>query len=339
MFRNGIHVIGAAAATAFLSIVYASPSLAQNSSSGVGAAANQVSIYSNAVATTSSQIMMIAKKAGISVPSQVYSVSNHINKTSGKINNAAGVISGVQLKVSNFKEADAVTKIQMRCDSPLKVLKMAAAKIGYNLTSYLKARQKVCELVPYVARAQQMYETYQSIKVNGLPLIQKHKSQKHKFGKVTKRTRTTNLWVDVRYMPDDKKLQYSVTFKFSDNKPIQIIPPPKFANDNNSKKGICIPLTSWASFCFKVLEATASNAKIDLWAKFRQLGQNKTIGFGAVVVPAPFGYLDQLQQMKDKKKQQAITQMKNKLASLAGIDQQTQAKIQKLAGLAVKINQ
>jgi hypothetical protein len=303
---------------------------------GAADAAKKVSAYSAAVNESTQAILKAAKDAGLAVPKQVYAVTNHINKTTGKISNAAGVISGVQQQVKNFQEADALTKVEMRCDSKLTYLKSAANKIGYNLNNYLSARKKICSIVPYVARAQQAYETYKSIQKNGLPLIQKHHKKKHNFP--AGRKRTTNLWIDVRYMPNEKKIQYAVDFKWSDDKVVQIIPPPMASNDEG-KKGICIPINSFAKFCFKVVSATSSQAKIDLWATVDRYNKTKTLSFGKVTVPAPFGYLEQLEQFKEKKKQEAVEKMKTKLVKLAGIDKETQSKIQKLAGMVVKINQ
>jgi len=303
---------------------------------GAADAAKEVSAYSAAVNESTQAILKAANDAGLAVPEQVYAVTNHINKTTGKISNAAGVISDVQQQVNSFQEADALTKVEMRCDSKLTYLKSAANKIGYDLNNYLSAREKICSIVPYVARAKQAYETYQSIQENGLPLIQKHKNKKHSFP--AGRKRTTNLWVDVRYMPNEKKIQYAVDFKWSDSNKVQLIPPPLASNDEG-KKGICIPINSFADFCFKVLSATSSEAKIDLWAKVDRYNRKKEVSFGTVTVPAPFGYLDQLEQFKDKKKQEAVEKMQSKLAELVGIDKETQSKIQKLAGMSVKINE
>ena len=304
--------------------------------SGAADATKVVSAYSAAVNTSTKALLKAANDVGLAVPKQVYAVTNHLNKTTGQISNAAGVISDVQEQVNNFQEADTLTKVEMRCGSQLTYLKSAAKKIGYDLNKYLSARDQVCSIVQYVARAQQAYETYQSIQETGLPLIQKHKKKTHEFP--GGRTRTSQFWVDVRYMPNEKKIQYAVDFKWSDSKTIQLIPPPMADNDEG-KNGICIPINSFADFCFKVLSATTSEAKIDLWGKVDRFNSKKELSFGTVTVPAPFGFLDQLEQFKDKKKQEAVEKMQSKLAELAKIDKQTQMKIQQLAGMSVKINE
>lgn len=316
-------------AATVLATIDVSGAHAQAPADKVNAANAAIADYQKA--TNDHSQAMKALSAGITVAQKYYEIT-------GKIDQATGTIAAMQQKAIDFKNADAITKVNMRCDSPLLGMQAAAKKLNMDLTKYYQTRQYVCQLAVYAAKLQQMYQDYQNIKTNGLPLVQKYKKEGHDFP--GNHHRTSQSWVDVRYMPDPKSIQYGAWFQFSDNKKMQLIPFPVLnVNSDDAKRGICLPFASHARFCFKVLDATPENAKIDLWFKLRAYDRDKTISLGTVVIPAPFGYLDQLNQMKEDAKQKAVNDFKKHLADLANIDAQTQQKIQTLAGLAATINQ
>ena len=225
----------------------------------------------------------------------------------------------------NFKNADAYTRVSMRCSSDLKGLKAAAKRAKIKINNYLKKREKACQLAVFVAKLKKMYSDWQVMKQEGFPLVQQYKKQQLKF---KKRKRTTQLWVDLRYLPTNKKLEYGVWFKWSDEKKIQLIPSP---NSRTRKEERCIPLSGRANFCFKVLDANSSSVKVNMWASVRFNKRTKSIGFGPQTIPAPFGYIAQLEQMKAKKKQKAVEKMQKKLAEIAGLNQSTITLIQRVA--------
>jgi hypothetical protein len=317
------------AASLLLIPVIASPALAQSQAEKAKQANAAMDNY-QAAANREGPAISNAGKA-VQLATKIYDISVKVDK-------AKGTIAQAKEKVIDFKNADAIAKINMRCDSPLTVMKAAAAKLQIDISKFLHTRQKVCQLAVYAAKLQQMYDHYQEIKTDGLQLVDKYKKEKKSFpmGK----HRTFQSWVDVRYMVDTKTIQYGAWFQFSDENKMQLIPPPNLGlNSNDAKKGICIPFVRHAKFCFKVKSATPTSATIDLWCKVHAYGEDKDIGFGAVVIPAPFGYLDQLTQMKEKAKQNAVDEVKKRLVNLINIDAETQQKIQTLAGLAAKINE
>ncbi len=270
------------------------------------------------------QAQQIYKGSGLKVPSKFVRYHEAYQKKRGKFkkfqarfNNLKAKGHQLRSQVIDFKNADAYTKVSMRCASDLRGLKAAAKKAKLNITNYLEKREQACQMAVFVAKLRKMYADWQVMKVEGFPLVQQYKKQTLKF---QKRKRTTQLWADVRYMPEAKNLEYGVWFQWSDEKKNQLFPIPK---SGPNKEGKCIPLSGRTNFCFKILDANTTSIKIDLWASVRYNKRTKNIGFGAQTIPAPFGYINQLEQMKENKKQQAVEKLTQKLAEIAGVNQQT----------------
>ncbi|MEK9722500.1 MAG: hypothetical protein VW405_03305 [Rhodospirillaceae bacterium] len=190
-------------------------------------------------------------------------LATKIYDLSVKVDKAKGTIAQAKEMVIDFKNADAIAKVNMRCSPPLTAMKAADAKLQIDISKFLQTRQKVYQLAVYAAKLQQMYDHYQQIKTEGLPLVEKHKKERKDFP--MNRHRTFQSWVDVRYMVDTKTIQYGAWFQFSDENKMQLIPPPNLGlNSNDAKKGICLPFVRHAKFCFMVKSATPSSATIDL---------------------------------------------------------------------------
>jgi hypothetical protein len=126
-------------------------------------------------------------------------------------------------------------------------------------------------------------------------------------------------------MPNDKKMVFDGSYKFSDNKkePIQ-----QSGKLKKTSKEQCKSINKGrGTFCFKVVKVTKNGVTLDLSAKSRYRKRTKTTGTGQINIKIPFEYLQQLQQMKSKAKSAAVTKMQNKLKSLVAIDVSTQKAI------------
>ncbi|WP_372501737.1 hypothetical protein P7L66_26465 [Tistrella mobilis] len=71
-----------------------------------------------------------------------------------------------------------------------------------------------------------------------------------------------------------------------------------------------------ATLCVKVEAASADKLKVGAKAKFKYKGDTKEVGFGTQTIPAPFGYLADLSDMKEKKMQDLQSKVVHRVASL-----------------------
>ena len=83
-----------------------------------------------------------------------------------KINKAGTVDPSTKEVVIDFKNVDAITKLGMRCEADLKVIKASALKNKIDIEEFLDTRQKACDLLVQFAKLQQMQADWMAIKAN-----------------------------------------------------------------------------------------------------------------------------------------------------------------------------
>lgn len=202
---------------------------------------------------------------------------------------------------------------------------------------FLQARDSLCQAIGVFSKLYFAYQQYQYYEANGITLAELP-ARSQKLGFPGGRTRHLGFTARIAWYPNvqntldggftlDDRLTYVSQIKWSsdDWRPLNIAKTLRESQGDNSG-GICIPMgVSWLWSCFNVLNATPSAVTISAYGKARRYDRTKTVDLGTATIPAPFGYLDQLAQMKNEKIQQLTGNLENRIANLLNIDQQTVA--------------
>lgn len=222
---------------------------------------------------------------------------------------------------------------ELRCSQDIKngVLGTALASLEDESVSdtFYSAHNKVCKLVQVLAMLQKKHEQLQEIRENGYPLFHLHVKDKKKFA--GKYQRTIQFKVDLRMYPeypDDlmnangedqqillgqiegMRLSYNTYFKWSDNN-WNTINLYQYILDDMNDSLHCVDLikisnNAKAALCVGLVKIDEKNEEIvlDTAARFKFEGDTKSIGFGHVTVPMPFGYLADVSDMKESAMQE-----------------------------------
>jgi hypothetical protein len=261
----------------------------------------------------------------------------------------AGGGAWAQIAISNGDAEKLLGIANTRCDQDAsRTAQLIGAQLGAQAAaSYTQSRAVLCNALDVAAQMVYRYNVYQSIKANGILLKQLHKQQRFDFP--GNHRRTAQFGIDIKWYPDlqdtatngfsvEDRLSYNSWFKWSDNAPAPLNIVKKIRELSGSdEKMFCIPVINagvQASICINNLTASGSNVQMNTYAKFNYKSRDKTISMGTVTVPAPFGYLDQVAQMKDAAKQNLANQVKTQVAQMLNIDQQTMTALQTLATAA-----
>lgn len=232
--------------------------------------------------------------------------------------------SAVMLSMANAEElaeaASLYDAAKIRCSQtiPQQWRDAVAEQMGTDAYNDLQtARNSVCRAVLVIADIQAKIEQYNAIAEDGYPLFYLHKKNKVKFKDgINEYKRTIQYWLDLRVtLPTSSELlkgdvsQLELThksqYKYSSKDPSSIDILKMLANNNGKKDGLCFPVLkipgSKASLCANVKSISTSSITLHTKARFDAYGQTKDVSLGNVTVPAPFGYLADLQDMKNKK--------------------------------------
>jgi len=208
-------------------------------------------------------------------------------------------------------------------------------------------RDRVCKAITTAAHVKARYDQYQAAKTNGIYLIQRFKRKENRFGGFT---RTTQSYFFAKWYPDvantvvngpdvETQLVYEARFKMSDNNWMTLADLKEWFSE--LKKGLpkCKGIRIYESGSMKVKvsvgETTTSSATIEACMEYHAIGDTVDVDLGSMKVPAPFGYMAELESMKDNAKQD----LKNKLIDqIFGVftDEQM-GKINKLYDLIEKL--
>ncbi|MCR2747934.1 hypothetical protein [Limnobacter parvus] len=233
-----------------------------------------------------------------------------------------------------------------QCVSHTTYDQLVAKGVKLDQAKFNSTRDKFCKLVKAAAELKHRYDKYQAIKANGVTLAKREKSQGHDF---KDRHRTFAGGFDLVYYPDvantlktglhpDHQLQYNSWMKWSDDgkQPLNLLK--KLRDQRNDKAGKCDGVSlhiidgkevdGW--FYLDVVNVTSSKLTIKNCMKADYNKTHKTHGFPEFSVEAPFGYLYELEQMKDSAKVQLKDKIKTKVVSMVGANEQMVALLQKL---------
>ena len=215
---------------------------------------------------------------------------------------------------------------------------LAQADAG-TVSAYKTAKYEACKVIHILADLQDKRQKLNDIRENGYPLFFLHAKDKKKFAG---HSRTIQLKVDLRMFPiypdktmkvDGKDqpvllgqiqgidLSYNSYFKWSDDNWTTLNLYQYIISDTRKDDYTCAPyfhMTSHveATLCVKVEAASADKLKVGAKAKFKYKGDTKEVGFGTQTIPAPFGYLADLSDMKEKKMQDLQSKVVHRVASL-----------------------
>ena len=114
-------------------------------------------------------------------------------------------------------------------------------------------------------------------------------------------------------------------FKWSDENKIYIADMIEAAQDSGGdvcedSKPLWFKLSSRISAKIKIADANEESIDIAACAKFKGFDSIKTITFPTVTIPAPFGYMAEVTEMKDEAMQDLTKNLQSALLDLLGVD-------------------
>lgn len=246
--------------------------------------------------------------------------------------NAANVLKGSISKISAWPDAatgEEVLKFAAnRCKGPGlgSMLADKNTKLGIGLApqdlgkKFDATRDRVCKAITTAAHIKARYDQYQAAKANGIYLIQRFKKNSHSFDG---HDRTTQSYFFAKWYPDvantvvngpnvETQLVYEARMKYSDQNWMTLADLKKKFSElprADACKGIPFKLSADMKAKFSVQEATSSSMTIEACMEFHFIGETYNQGLGSLKVPAPFGYMAELEAMKDNAKQDLMKKL------------------------------
>lgn len=228
---------------------------------------------------------------------------------------------------------------ELRCDQNTEDAALAAAldQLGSStVDKFRKGKKTACKLVHFAADLQDKKEQLDKIRTEGYPLFHIKKKDKKNFAG---KERTIQLRADLRLYPEypgdaeDQKflfgdikglrLSYNSYFKWSDDnwQPLNIYQ--YLVSESDEKDEVCYPqikLTSKVKVatCVRIANIDASSVTLKVRGKYWYNGDSGAVSLGDRTIPAPFGYLQDVSNMKDKKMEDLKDKLVDRLASTMG---------------------
>ena len=227
---------------------------------------------------------------------------------------------------------------ELRCNQNTEDAALSAAldQLGSStVDKFRKAKKTACKLVHFAADLQDKKRQLDKIRTEGYPLFHIHKKDKKNFAG---KERTIQLRADLRLYPvypeaDDNpvkfgdirglRLSYNSYFKWSDNnwEPLNIYQ--YLVSESDEKDEVCFPKIKLSSSvkvatCVRISEISSSSIKLKVRGKYWYNGDSSAVSLGDRTIPAPFGYLQDVSNMKDKKMEDLKEKLVGRLASTMG---------------------
>jgi len=227
---------------------------------------------------------------------------------------------------------------ELRCNQNTEDAALSAAldQLGSStVDKFRKAKKTACKLVHFAADLQDKKRQLDKIRTEGYPLFHIHKKDKKNFAG---KERTIQLRADLRLYPEypgaednpvkfgdirGLRLSYNSYFKWSDDnwQPLNIYQ--YLVSESDEKDEVCYPqikLTSSVKVatCVRIADITASQIKLKVRGKYWYNGDSSAVSLGDRTIPAPFGYLQDVSNMKDKKMEDLKDKLVSRLASTMG---------------------
>jgi hypothetical protein len=297
----------------------------------------------NASATDASQLVNTTYNlSGHTSPLAEGKINTAINSAKLTMSNATALAQAA-LNEDNTK----LDLAELRCDQNTEDAAMSYALNamgGDAAGKYKKTKLTACKIVQVLADLQDKKQKLDSIRENGYPLFNLSAKDKKKFAG---KERTIQLRADLRLYPvypDDVQLEngkdikpkdqpfllgqikgidlsYNSYYKWSDDNwhklnLYQYIIGDTMGGDNDDY--FCYPklkLTSSVKVatCVKVKDITSDHIKIAVAAKYWYNSDHGMVKIGDKTIPAPFGYLADVSDMKEKKMQDLKSKVADKV--------------------------
>lgn len=261
---------------------------------------------------------------------------------------ATGENSEAKWTTMAYSDASASQKIGYandQCVAHTTYEQLIAKGVKVDQAKFNSTRDKFCQLVHAGAELAHRYEKYQSIKTNGVVLLKRSKSQGHDFKGLH---RTFGGGVDLVYYPDiagtlqsglhsGQKFQYNSWIKWSDDqpRPLNILQTIREMRQDSASKcdGFSFQIIDGAVRAYlylDVVNVSSTTVTIKNCMKAVYNGGHGTHAFPDVTLTAPFGYLYELELMKDNAKVQLKDKIKGKVTSMVGTNGQMVELLKKL---------
>jgi hypothetical protein len=233
---------------------------------------------------------------------------------------------------------------QLRCDQNTEDAALGAylnQAGSATQNTYRDTKREACKIVHVLAELQDAREKLDGIRKNGYPIFYLHVKEEKKFAH--EYHRTVQLKVDLRMYPtypdsadangDDQKillgqinginLSYNSYFKWSDDNWTKLNLFQKIMGDTQRDDYHCLPPeislgSAKVELCIKMDNFTDSSLTVHAQGKFHYHGDTHAIALGSTNIPAPFGYLAKVSDMKEKKMQDLQSKLAKRLLSVMG---------------------
>jgi len=197
-------------------------------------------------------------------------------------------------------------------------------------------RDNVCQAIQKIYNLKYKLQQLENIRENGYSLMSKYEKKQIKKKGIT---RTVQHSLDLRYYPDIQEAynegtispEFSINnedswFKWSHDDPVylgDILDSLKTEDTGDAacsdSKPYWFKLANRLKFRLKVSSVTSSDVTLTACLRVSWKG-NHNRELATVTIPAPFGYLDEVTQMKDAAKQNAMNSLTDQMADMLGID-------------------
>jgi hypothetical protein len=206
----------------------------------------------------------------------------------------------------------------------------------FNTDEFEEKRATVCQAIQKIYNLKYKLQQLEEIREDGYSLLYKYdKKRIKKKG----RKRTVQHSIDLRYYPDiqesyntgDISPEFSLDnensyFKWSDNNRVYLGDILNSSNTQDEGDAACsdnkpywFKLANRLKFRLKMSSVTESDVTLTACLRVSWRG-NHNRELATVTIPAPFGYLDELTEMKDAAVQNAMNSLQNQIADMLGIN-------------------
>lgn len=249
---------------------------------------------------------------------------------------------GNAMELAEAAADDANTKLdlaELRCDQNTEDAALSAALDqldGGTVDKFRQAKRTACKLVHFAADLQDKKAQLDKIRTEGYPLFHLKAKNKVKFGD---KERTIQIRADLRLYPEypgsaeDQRflfgdikgleLSYNSYFKWSDDnwEPLNLYQ--YLISESDEKDEVCYPKINLSSSvkvatCVQVKNISSSSITLKVRGKYWYNSDSGAVSLGEQTIPAPFGYLQDVSNMKDKKMADLQAKLAKRLSSVMG---------------------
>lgn len=230
----------------------------------------------------------------------------------------------------------------LRCSEqvPSKIATVLGRVVGlegqFDTEEFETKRATVCQAIEKIYNLKYKLQQLEEIREDGFSLLYKYDEKEiKKDGK----KRTTKHSIDLRFYPDiqesyntgDISPEFSLTndaswFRFSDNDHIylgDLLDKSNTSTDGDStcdnKNPYWFKLSNKLKFRLKIDSVTTTDITLAACLQIDYDGNHNRL-LATVTIPAPFGYLDEVTEMKDDAVQSAMNSLQNQISDMLGIN-------------------